>query len=77
MKAPNYITQITRSDLEEIAAATNLVVGPGIDITKQDGSVKIEVNQSQLRRWMRAFHENGGTSCAISNIDQVSLDLSS
>ena len=76
MEVHKYITQISRDDLAELAALTNLTVGPGIEVSKNADAVKIEVNQSQLRRWMRAFYANGGTTCDIGDIDSISLDLS-
>ena len=76
MKVPQHITSLSRADLQELADLTNLTVGPGILITRQNGGIRIEVNQAQLCRWIRAFIQNGGTTCSLDQIDTISLDLS-
>lgn len=76
MKVPQHITSLSRADLQELADLTNLTVGPGILITRHNGGIRLEVNQTQIRRWIRAFYQNGGTACPLDQIDEISLDLS-
>jgi len=76
MEVPQYITQLSRSDMMAIAQAANIQPGVGVDVVRKGDHVEVSVNQSQLRRWMRAFYQNGGMSVALDKIDDVSLDLS-
>lgn len=75
MRVPSHISALSRKDLQELADLTNLTIGPGILINRQNGGLRIEVNQAQLRRWMRAFYQNGGMACSLDQIDTISLDL--
>ena len=69
-----YVTQLTREDLKEIAAACNLEAGLGIVIEKREGCVRISVDQSQLKRWMWNFYRNGGVGVGPDGIDGVNID---
>lgn len=70
-----YVTQLTRDDLKEIAAACNLEAGLGILVEKREGCVRISVDQSQLKRWMWNFYRNGGTAVGQEDIDGVNIDV--
>lgn len=70
----DYVTQLTREDLNEIAAACNLEAGLGIVIEKREGCVRISVDQSQLKRWMWNFYRNGGAAVGPGDIDGVNID---
>ena len=58
-KNKTYITQITRADLSEIAAAANAYGGDGIDIRKTESGLMVEIDRGQLTRWVKTII-NGG-----------------
>ena len=49
-----YITEITRTDLREIADAANAYGGNGIDVHRTGQGLKIEIDRQQLVRWIKA-----------------------
>lgn len=55
----SHITDITRRDLEEIAAAANSYGGDGIDVDRTNDGLRISVDRGQLARWVRTIM-NGG-----------------
>lgn len=55
-----YITQITKSDLEEMADAANTYSGDGIDVDHTPDGLMISIDRSQLTRWVKTII-NGGT----------------
>lgn len=72
---PLYVTQLSRKDMADIRDATNPQPAPGIEIRREKNGWVIGINQNQLKRWMRAFYENGGMRVPIGDIDSVSLDF--
>lgn len=58
-KNKTYITQITRADLSEIAAAANAYGGDGIDVRKTESGLMVEIDRGQLTRWVKTII-NGG-----------------
>lgn len=71
-----YVTQLTREDLKDIARACNLVPGVGILVERSEDSVRISIDQAQLKRWMWNFYRNGGPSASAENVDEVNIDVS-
>ena len=55
----SHITDITRRDLEEVAAAANSYGGDGIDVDRTNDGLRISVDRGQLARWVRTIM-NGG-----------------
>ena len=59
-KNKKYLSQITKKDLEEIAAAANIYPGPGINIDRNPDGLCISVDIDQLRRWIWCYVRNEG-----------------
>lgn len=74
MKIPRYITQLSRHDLEEIAAAVNPRPGTGIEVDTADGKLRISISETQLKRMIWAFNKNGGFQASADEVDNISLD---
>lgn len=74
MKPVEYITQITKQDLKEIAAATNLVPGFCIRIDPFEGGVKIGIDQVALAQAINGFIRNGGAQANGTDCTNVSFD---
>lgn len=60
MKVKDYITQLTREDLREIAAAVNPQPGNCIRIEKDKGQLKISVDENALKTAIVAVVHNLG-----------------
>lgn len=54
-----HITDITRRDLQEIAAAANSYGGDGIDVDRTNDGLRVSVDRDQLTRWVKTIM-NGG-----------------
>ncbi len=54
-----YITEITRSDLKELAAAANAYGGDGIDVRNTEQGLKIEIDRNQFARWVKIVLSGG------------------
>ena len=54
-----YVTEITGSDLKQIAAAANAYPGVGINIERTDEGLEISVDREQLSRWVRTIIDGG------------------
>ena len=74
MKPVDYITQITKQDLEELAALTNIEPGFCISIDKSQGKVKIGIDHVALAQAINGFIRNGGASTSGANSTTVSFD---
>ena len=74
MNIPERITNLSRTDFAEIAAVTNLTSGLGIDIQKKTDTVEIAISETQFKRMLWAFYQNGGFSASIQDLDSVPLD---
>ncbi len=74
MKPVDYITQITKQDLSEIAAATNLVPGFCIRIDPVEGGIKIGIDQVALAQAINGFIRNGGANTNGTDCTNVSFD---
>ncbi len=68
-----YVTQITKNDLREIAAVTNMKAGDGIELVPDPSGVTIRVDKEQLKRWMWHFWKNNGFN-ASANVAETSVD---
>lgn len=69
-----YITDVTRRDLEEIAAATNPVAGPGIRIDKTGDSIRFRVDEQQLKFWIWTFLKNGAASATADQVSDIDIN---
>ncbi len=67
-----YVTQVTKADLREIAAVTNIEAGDGVELVRGDHLV-VRIDKEQLKRWMWHFWKNGGFS-ASANVAETSID---
>lgn len=54
-----YITQITKKDLEEIADVCNVYAGDGIEITRTENGIEIQVDRDQFTRWVKKIMQGG------------------
>ena len=79
MEAKNYITQITKEDLREIASATNPTPGFMIRVEKTSGELKISVDENALKIGIVALLRNLGITYAAPTVEQItnaSMNLS-
>ena len=76
MKIPKHVTDITRSDFEEIARAANPSPGLGMEINPKKDTIEFAISAAQFKRMLWAFYHNGGFSAAASELDGISLDVS-
>ena len=74
MKAKKYITQITAQDMKELAAVTNLEAGWLIRIDREQGKIKIGIDETALALALNGFARNGGTSATAENCTNVSFN---
>jgi hypothetical protein len=75
MTVPEYITDIKRQDLEEIARATKPVAGLGMEIEPKGDGIQFSISESQFKRMVWAFMKNCGVVVPASDPDEVSLDI--
>lgn len=67
-----HITQISRADLQEIAAATNPTPGFMIRVEKSQGELKISVDENALKIGVFAFLRNLGAIPQVSpSVEQI------
>lgn len=52
-KNKQYITEISKSDLDELADAANIHAGEGIDVTRTNNGLEISIDRQKLRRWIK------------------------
>lgn len=71
MEAKNYITQITKEDLRELAAATNPTPGFMIRVEKAPGELKISVDESSLKIGIVALLRNLGMTPFAPTVEQI------
>ena len=76
MKIPQRITDLTRRDFEELAAATNPRPGIGITVRPTGVGFEISIDETQFKRMLWAFNANGGFTVKADKIDEVPLDIS-
>ena len=69
-----HITELTREDLQEIAAATNPVPGFCIRIEKSQGQLKISVDENALRMAINGFIRNGGGVASAADAQKISFN---
>ena len=74
MNIPEHITDLTRADFAEIAAATNPTAGLGMDIQKKGDTIEIAISETQFKRMLWAFYHNGGFDASLQDLDSVPLD---
>ena len=69
-----YITQLTRQDLRDIAAATNPKPGLGIKIDRQGDGFMFSLDEQALRNMIWTFVKNGGADAQdYSALQNISL----
>ena len=71
MKPVDYITQITKQDLAELAAVTNLEPGFCISIDRSSGKIKIGIDQVALAQAINGFIRNGGANTSSADCTAV------
>lgn len=54
-----YITQITRDDLKQIADVANMHPGDGIEITPASTGLEISIDRGQFTRWVKTIMAGG------------------
>lgn len=69
-----HITELTREDLQEIAAATSPVPGFCIRIEKSQGQLKISVDENALRMAINGFIRNGGGVASSADAQNISFN---
>lgn len=69
-----HITELTREDLQEIAAATTPVPGFCIRIEKSQGQLKISVDENALRLAINGFIRNGGGVASSADVQNISFN---
>ena len=69
-----HITELTRADLQEIAAAADPVPGFCIRIERVGGKLKIGIDEAALALAINGFVRNGGTSVSASDATNVSFN---
>lgn len=68
-----HITELTREDLQEIAAAATPVPGFCIRIEKSQGQLKISVDENALRMAINGFIRNGGGVASSADVPNISF----
>lgn len=62
MREKEYITQLSKEDMKELAALTNIECGFLIRIDRTGGKIKIGIDESALALAINGFVRNGGTN---------------
>lgn len=79
MNEKNYVFQLTRNDMKEIAAATNPKPGFMVRIEKTQGEIKISIDENALKIGVFAFLRNlralPPISPSVETICNTSMDL--
>lgn len=52
-----YITEISKSDMEQLADAANLHSGEGIEVERTSTGLEISIDRQKLRRWIQMVIE--------------------
>lgn len=74
MKPHEYISQISKKDMEEIAAVTNLEAGWLIRIEKVDGKVVVSIDQNAFAQALNGFIRNSGGTVSGADSTSISFD---
>lgn len=74
MTEKGYVTQITGSDMKELAALTNLEAGFCVRIDKSEGKWKIGIDENALALAINGFIRNGGAAATAANCTSVSFN---
>lgn len=79
MKTPRRLTDLSRADFEEIAAATNPTPGPGMNIDRRKEKIVFGIDANQLKRSIYSFcRQMWPESCGSRSLSAIdSLDLGS
>ena len=79
MKVPRRLSDLSRADFEEIAAATNPTPGPGMIIDQRKDSIVFSVSTDQLKRMIYSCcHQMWPASCGSLKMSVIDgIDLSS
>ena len=54
-----YLSDITKKDLEEIAAAANAHGGDGIDVVPTNDGLEISIDRGPFTRWVKTIMSGG------------------
>lgn len=74
MTPKNYITQLSKEDMKELAALTNIESGFLVRIDKTGGKIKIGIDESALALAINGFFRNGGCNTNAMNCTAVSFN---
>ena len=74
MTEKNYITQVSKEDMKELSALTNIECGFLIRIDRTGGKIKIGIDENALRLAMNGFVRNGGTNTDAASCTSVPFD---
>jgi len=74
MKVPRRVTDLGRTDFEEIARATNPIPGLGMSIERTDNGFRFSIDETQFKRMLWAFNANGGFAASAADVEGISLD---
>ncbi len=74
MTEKDYITQLSRQDLKELAGLTNLEAGFCLRIDRNDGKWKIGIDESALALAINGFIRNGGGTATAVNCTKISFN---
>jgi hypothetical protein len=71
MREKDYITQLSKEDMKELAALTNIESGFLVRIDKTGGKIKIGIDESALALAINGFFRNGGCNTNAANCTAV------
>ena len=74
MKIPEHITDLTRSDFQQIARATNPKSGVGVKVEPSDDGFTFSIDETQFKRMVWAFVQNGGLQASAGDLESIPLD---
>lgn len=70
-KDVKYITELTRSDLKEIAEAVNMKPGFIVNVTKKDDGVEIAVDKGAFKTAVYGFLKNIGAIAVTASASDI------
>ena len=74
MREKDYITQLSKEDMKELTALTNIESGFLVRIDKIGGKIKIGIDESALALAINGFFRNGGCNTTANNCTAVSFN---
>lgn len=74
MQIPKHITDLTRKDFQDIARATNPKSGVGVKVEPTDDGFTFSIDETQFKRMVWAFVQNGGLQATADQLEGIPLD---